>query len=181
MPKAAYDRSRVYLTNKLIDEYVHDSCTTLTFATAMRATTLKMGKEAFEAELAKTPNGKRVNIKRQVAEHGLDAPVVLEAVRHHEKLLDWIEAGVARGGYIAGDRYSIADIAATPYVWRLEQLRLARMWDRRPGVAAWYRRMQERPSFDAAINRVVTEEDFQRYRSFEPDPWPKIGALLKTA
>jgi glutathione S-transferase len=181
MPRSPFERSQVYLTNKLIDEYVHDSCTTRTFATSNRAPMLKMGKEALEAELAQTPNAKRAEIKRQVAQHGLDAPVVVDAVRHHEKLLDRIEEATKAGRFIAGDRYSIADIAATPYVWRLEQLRLSRMWAHRPGVAAWYERVRARPSFDQAIGQVVTKEDFERYRSFEPDPWPKVQSILKAA
>jgi glutathione S-transferase len=180
MPGSALERSRVYMTNKLIDEYVHDSCTTLTFATANRAAMLKMGKEALEADLAKTPSAKRADTKRQVALHGLDAPVVVEAVRHHEKLLDRIEEAMKIGSYIAGREYSIADVAATPYIWRLQQLRLSQMWDKRPGVAAWFERIQQRPSFATAINKVVTQEDFERYRNFEPDPWPKVRDLLKT-
>jgi glutathione S-transferase len=34
MPKAALPRFRVRMYNKLVDEYVHNSCTILTFATA---------------------------------------------------------------------------------------------------------------------------------------------------
>src|SRR5262249_61223824 len=36
MPKAPLPRLRVRMYNKLIDEYVHNSCTILTFATAFR-------------------------------------------------------------------------------------------------------------------------------------------------
>ena len=116
-----------------------------------------------------------------MAEKGLDAPLVVEALEHHEKLLKLIEDAMGTGKYIAGDTYSIADVAATPYVWRLEQLRLSKMWDKRPGVAAWYERIRQRASFDAAISKVVTQEDFERYRNFEPDPWPKVREILGVA
>ena len=181
MPVSAYERSRVYMTNKLIDETVHNSCTTLTFATANRAAMQKMGKEALEAELAKTPDAKRADIKRQVAEKGLDAPIVMDALRHHLKLLRRIEEAMRVGRHLAGDAYSIADIAATPYVWRLEQLRLSRIWDNRPAIAEWYERVRARPSLAQAIDKVVTHEDFDRYASFEPEPWPKVSELLKSA
>jgi glutathione S-transferase len=42
MPKEARARHRVRMYNKLIDEYVHNSCTILTFATAFRPAFLKM-------------------------------------------------------------------------------------------------------------------------------------------
>jgi glutathione S-transferase len=181
MPKSPYERTKVYLTNKLIDEYVHNSCTTLTFATAYRASLLNMSKPALEAELNKAPDKKRRAIKLEVAELGLDAPVVLEALKHHEKLLNRIEEAMKGGPYLAGSTYSIADIGATPYIWRLEQLKLAKWWDKKPGVAAWYERMKQRASFDVAINKVLTQEDRDRYTNFQPDPWPKVRELLKTA
>lgn len=180
MPAGAYERSKVYMMNKLIDEYVHNSCTTLTFATANRARLQKMGREALEDQLAKTPSPARAEIKRQVAEKGLDAPMAVDALKYHLKLLKIIDEAAKGGGYIAGGAYSIADIAATPYIWRLEQLRLARIWDRYPGVASWFERMQRRPSFDLAINKVVTKEDFDAYRNFEPDPWPRVKEILST-
>ncbi|OGA15799.1 MAG: hypothetical protein A3H32_05795 [Betaproteobacteria bacterium RIFCSPLOWO2_02_FULL_63_19] len=180
MPVSAHERSKVYMMNKLIDEYVHNACTTLTFATANRARMQKMGKEALEDQLAKTPSPARAEIKRQVAEKGLDAPLVVDALKHHVKLLKVIEDAMKGGPYVAGNAYSIADIAATPYIWRLQQLRLARIWDHRPGVAAWFERMQQRPSFDQAINKVVTQEDFDVYRNFQPDPWPRVQEILTT-
>lgn len=178
MPPAAYDRSLVYMTSKLLDERVHTACATLTFATVNRAPMLAMGKEALAAEIAKIPDEKRRITRRQVAEMGLDAPPVVDALGTYAKLLDRIEQAASRGPYLAGRNYSLADIGATPYVWRLEQLRLARMWDQRPGVAAWYERMRERPSFEAAITSVLTQEDRDRYARFEPDPWPKVQSIL---
>ncbi len=41
MPKTPVARHRVRLYNKLIDEYVHNSCTIITFATAFRQRFLK--------------------------------------------------------------------------------------------------------------------------------------------
>ena len=48
MPKEPLPRHRVRMYNKLIDEYVHNSCTILTFATAFRPAFLKMAREAWQ-------------------------------------------------------------------------------------------------------------------------------------
>ena len=48
MPKQPRQRHRVRMYNKLIDEYVHNSCTILTFATAFRPAFLKMTPEAWQ-------------------------------------------------------------------------------------------------------------------------------------
>jgi glutathione S-transferase len=168
------------MITKLMDEYIHTACMTLTFATANRAALAQMTPQAFAAELAKAPDPKRSEIKRQVVNHGLDSPLAADALRQHVKLLDSIEAATREGPYIAGSAWSLADAAATPYVWRLDKLKLARMWDRRRGVAAWYDRIRQRPSFKTAVDDWLSPADIERY-SNQPDPWPKVRDILRAA
>src|ERR687884_2066371 len=59
MPADPRLRARVRMYNKLIDEYVHNSCTILTFATAFRPNFLKLPREAWLAEINKNPNKPR--------------------------------------------------------------------------------------------------------------------------
>jgi glutathione S-transferase len=85
------------------------------------------------------------------------------------------------GTYLAGERYSNADIAVIPYVLRLELLRLSSLWDKHPGVVAWWRRMRERPSTRKAILDRMSEADWAPFKNLAPDPWPKVRELLKAA
>ena len=80
-------RAQMRMFEKLMDEYVHVSCMTLTFATANRVHLMKLSPQEMDEELAKAPDQKRSEIKRQVVTHGLDAPLVMDALRHHDKLL----------------------------------------------------------------------------------------------
>jgi len=173
-------RAKVCMTTKPMDEYVHVSCMTLTFATANRASLARLTPQEMDAELAKSPDRKRAEIKRQVVTQGLEAPLVVDALHQHGKLLDRIEAAIKDSSYIAGREWSLADAAATPYVWRLDKLKLARMWDKRPGVAAWYDRVRSRPSFKAAVEDWLSPADIERYAN-EPDPWPKVQKILQAA
>ncbi len=177
MPADPLARASARMILKLMDEHVHMSCVTLTFATANRAHLAKMSPQEMEAELARAPDPRRSQVKREVVRHGLDTPLVAEALRWQQRLHEQIEAAMRRGSYLAGEAYSLADAAATPYVWRLDQLKLARMWDKLPGVAAWYERIRARPSFKTAVDRWVTPADLQRYVD-EPDPWPKVQEIL---
>jgi glutathione S-transferase len=179
MPADPPARAQVRMMAKLMDEHVHVACMTITFATANRASLARLSPEEMDAELAKAPDPARSEIKRQVVAHGLDAAPVAEALRQQEKLLDRIEAAMRHGAYLAGEEWSLADAAATPYVWRLK-LKLARLWDTRPGVAAWYQRIRQRPSFKTAVEDWVTPADHERYAK-EPDPWPKVRAILRAA
>src|ERR1700692_4247115 len=49
MPKTPVARHRARLYNKLIDEYMHNACTIMTFATAFRPRFLKMTREQWLA------------------------------------------------------------------------------------------------------------------------------------
>ena len=73
MPREPLLGHRARMYNKLIDEYVHNSCMILTFATAFRPNFLKMPREAWLAEVNKTPLKRRAEYKRSVIEHGLDS------------------------------------------------------------------------------------------------------------
>ena len=181
MPVAPLARAKVRLFNKLIDEYVHNSCTILTFATAFRPGLLKMTPEEREAGFAKAPSKQRSAYKRDVVAHGLDSRFVKDAVEHHERLLTWIDDAIKNGPYLVADTYSLADVAVIPYILRLELLRLSRMWDGRPNVAAWWERVRQRPSTDTAIFNRMMEGDAAPFKSLQPDPWPKVQEMLLAA
>jgi glutathione S-transferase len=181
MPKSPLERHRVRMYNKLIDEYVHNSCMILTFATAFRPAFLKMTPEAWQAEISKTPLKRRAEYKRSVIEHGLDSEFVAEALAHHRKLLSWMADSLKRGPYLAGDGFSNADCAVIPYMLRLELLKLGGMWERYPAIAEWWARTRARSSVKAAIFDRMTEADAAPFNNLEPDPWPTVQKMLKAA
>jgi len=181
MPKAPLGRHRVRLYNKLIDEYLHNSCTILTFATAFRPNFVKMPREQWLAEINKAPLKRRAEYKRSVIEHGLDSEFVVDALGQHRKLLSWMADDLKRGPYLAGEAFSNADAAVIPYILRLELLKLAGLWAQHPAIADWWARVRERPSVKAAIFERMTQTDWAPFKNLAPDPWPKVQTLLKAA
>jgi glutathione S-transferase len=181
MPKAPLKRHRVRLYNKLIDEYMHNACTIMTFATAFRARFLNMSREQWLAEINKAPLKRRAEYKRSVIEHGLDSEFVIDALGQHRKMISWMAEDLKNGPYLAGDAFSNADCAVIPYILRLELLKLAGMWAQHPAVADWWARVRERPSVKAAIFDRMSEADWAPFKNLAPDPWPKVQTLLKAA
>jgi len=181
MPKEPKLRHRVRLYNKLIDEYLHNSCMILTFATAFRPNFLKLPREAWLAEVNKSPLKRRAEYKRSVIERGLDSEFVADALAQHQKLLSWMDQSLQGGQYLVGDSFSNADCAVIPYILRLDLLKLRGMWDRYPAIGDWWARMRGRPSVKAEIFERMSETDCAPFRNLAPDPWPKVEALLKAA
>ncbi len=179
MPRAPLARAKVRLFNKLVDEYVHDACIILTFGTAFRPVLLRLTPEEREAQFSRSPIKKRAEIKRDVVAHGLDSEFMHESVETHEKLLHWIDDAMRSGGpYLAGDAFSLADVAVIPYVLRLELVGLARLWDRYPAVGGWWQRVRARPSVEQQTLRRMTESDWAPFKSIQTDPWPKLREML---
>jgi glutathione S-transferase len=178
MPRDPLARAQVRMVNKLVDEYVHNACIILTFGTAFRPWFAGLSGEEIDRKLARSPLKKRTEYKRDVALHGLESKFAHEALEYYRKLLKVIDA--AGGGWLAGPGFSLADIAAVPYVLRLELLRMARLWDEHPGVAAWYKRVLARPSVKKEILDRMTPEDHAPFKKLhqQPDPWPTVQAMM---
>jgi glutathione S-transferase len=68
------------------------------------------------------------------------------------QLLDRMEAALKPSGWLVGGAYSIADIAATPFVKRIdEEIAPDEVTaGKHPRVAEWWAKMQARPAFDRA-------------------------------
>jgi glutathione S-transferase len=181
MPKEPRLRHRVRLYNKLIDEYMHNACTIMTFATAFRPNFLKMSREAWLAEINKAPLKRRAEYKRSVIEHGLDSEFVIDALAQHQKLISWMADSLTEGQYLAGSSFSNADCAVIPYILRLELLKLDGMWARYPAIADWWAHVRERRSVKATIFDRMEEKDWAPFRNLAPDPWPKVRQLLQVA
>ena len=174
MPRDPHERALVRQYNKLVDEYVHNSCTILTFATAFRPWFAGLSGEQIEEKLAKSPSKQRTEYKRDVALHGLESKYVRDALGHHEKLLKMMDATLQGGSWLAGGHFSLADAAVIPYILRLDLLRLRKLWQRLPRIEAWYERMRARPSVKKELLERMTPQDKAPFEKLQPDPWPLL-------
>jgi glutathione S-transferase len=85
------------------------------------------------------------------------APVDPKAVAgSREKLREAftkMDAALADRPWLAGESYSLADIAAAPVVDRVTQLGFADLWEDLPGLSAWISRLTARPAYIEAQPR----------------------------
>jgi glutathione S-transferase len=69
-------------------------------------------------------------------------------------LLDQMEGALRHGPFLLGGAYSLADIAMAPFINRIEVLKRPEMVSaqRRPRIANWWQRIQERPAYKEAFS-----------------------------
>jgi glutathione S-transferase len=171
-------RARMRLWTKQLDEGVHDAgIAILSFGVAFRHQYIVKG-EAGKAMLESIPDPAKRERRRDVIEKGLDSPHFKIAIERLLTLYRDMDDALGRHAWLAGDAYSIADAAFTPYVVRLEHLDVMGLLDRTPRTADWYRRIKARPSFHDGI--VLWENagylDLMKRRGRED--WPKIKEIM---
>ena len=88
---------------------------------------------------------------------------------------------LSRQPFLAGEGYSLADAALTPFVNRLDMLGLDFMWrETRPNLTGWIDRIRERPNFDRAVRAFLTEADGQRFAAAQDlELAPRVRAFLR--
>jgi glutathione S-transferase len=181
-PAAPLARARMRVWAQVPDAALHAACGTVSYAAAF-ADQVKANNDpaVLKERFAKLPDRARAARQQQLLDKGLDAPLVADAVKLHDKVLGDMEKALADGPWLAGQEFSLAECAIAPYVLRLDRLGLARWWDNRPRVSDWYARLQARPSWAEAILAFPANprNDYDdNLKAKGVDVWPKVKALL---
>ena len=66
-------------------------------------------------------------------------------------MLDRFDAQLSQTAWLAGDAFSLADIAMAPMMDRLEFLAMAGLWEGRPAVRDWITRLKARPAYQQGV------------------------------
>jgi glutathione S-transferase len=179
MPADPYARAQARLWMKKIDDYLHAACSTVTFAIAFRKGLLKKTPEELEARFAAMPDPAYRERQRLSIQHGVAAPHVPPAIANYDRYIGEMEAALAGTPWLAGEAYSLADVAATPYLNRAAMLGMDRLWvGRRPRVEDWFARIRARPSFDAAVSKWLTDVDRERFDIRRDEIWADIERVM---
>lgn len=162
-------RAHMRVWTKQLDEGIHQLTSVISFAIGFRHQLLALPREQALDVLNKIPDPFRRERQIDVFEKGVESSHFGPAVKRFDKMLGDMELSLGKGPWLAGQDVSLADIAFTPYVNRLDQLSMAFMWDKRPKVAAWFDTMRARPAFAKAYDGWMVKPviDTMRDRGLE--------------
>ena len=179
LPESPADRARMRLWMKRVDDIVHPSIGSLTHATVYRPAFLALDEDARAERLAKIPDPNRRQRFAAVYKDGLDAPIAAASVKNLNKLIIDMEAALAESGFLAGDAYSLADAAVTPYINRLFDMGLLGLWAiSAPGVLRWYSAIRARANFAPAIIDYLTDSDRAAFNAMDPETPGRVMEIL---
>ena len=177
-PDDPHQRSKMRLWTKQLDEDVHDACAAiLSFGIAFRHQYLERA-ELGKAMLERVPNIFKRERRRDVIEKGTRSQHFIIAVQRMLQLLDEMEEALTEHRWLGCEEYTLADVAFTPYLARLEHLNIFGMVRDRSRVAEWYGRCKARPSFEAGIKRWENPSYIELMARRGAEHWPEVQSIM---
>ena len=177
-PADPLQRARMRLWTKRLDEGLHFATGVISGSIAFRHQHLARPADELAAYIAGIPDPVRRERQRQQIEHGVEAPQFTAAIKAFEKWLTDTESDLARHPWLAGDSYSLADVAYTPYGARLKELQLWPMLDARPNFRDWFQRIEARPSFKTAYLDWLDPTYVDLMREKGAETWPRVAEII---
>ena len=177
-PADAYRRARMRLWTKRLDEGLHFATGVISGSIAFRHQHLARPAGELEAYIEGIPDPVRRERQRQQIEHGIEAPQFAEAIRRFETWLTDMERDLEDHPWMAGEHYSLADVAYTPYVVRLEELQMLELLERRPRIRDWFDRIKARANFKPGYLDWVDDGYIALMREKGAEAGPRLREIV---
>lgn len=134
----------------------HDAVNTLTFASYMRPGLLKKSPEERAARWAAMPDRIKARKTADLVENGAASDYVPIAFGRLSRMCEMIDADLAGGPWLMGEKHGLADAMLAAYFFRLECVGVQALWENRfPRTTDWFNRLKERPSMAIATEKWV--------------------------
>ena len=150
-PASPQQRARMRLWIRKIDEFVHVASRIIGVCIVNRHIYKEKGEEKIEKYYRSMKDGVRKKNDLVNIEHGLDSPLLPDAVRTFRALFEEMDLWLSENEWLAGDSYSLADIALVVYVRRLESFMMSPLWTNLKNLTEWYERIARRPAYIKAV------------------------------
>jgi glutathione S-transferase len=166
-PADPFERARMRLWSKAIDEGIFDATREISFSAMFRERLHGMTEEQRQTRFRNIGDPDRRARYESCYAQGVESPYVFQGIADSERLFDKMEKDLAAGNpWLLGDSYTLADINLMPFVARLEYLELLDLWIAdRPRTRAWWQRAKARPSFASAIADALTANEIAEMRT----------------
>ena len=169
MPDDPFDRHEVRRWCKYIDDVCLPAVQKPNWSQLMRPIAAQWSDEELARRLAAIPSQERRDLWTRMARKPFTQAEIDAALDILENMTLQIEAYLRKSGgpWLFGERFTLADIGAAPYVVRFEEERPGQL---RPAVADWWQRLMARPSWRKAEIGTFTADSERSVAEAMPDP-----------
>jgi glutathione S-transferase len=148
-PLDVYERARMRAWRQFIDEVPTSAIRVPSYNRYIRHKWKNLSQAEFDGLV-----DKRTVRKQFYQSMGRDGSSAEDEEASIEKLRETVrrmERALKTGPWIMGLQFTLADVGLIPTIVRMVDIGLGDVWETKSRVAEWYARVQERPSFQAAL------------------------------
>jgi len=170
IPSDPWQRARMRLWSKTVDEGLFEGVTELSFSAMFRERMRNMPEEIRERRFRNIGDPRRRDRFMATYELGVHSPYVKHGIAAYERAFKLLEDTLAETGpWILGANPSLADIGLMPFAARLDYLGLLDLWIKdRPRVKDWWALAREWPSFKSGLYDLISETEFAEMKTHGP-------------
>ncbi|OSP54392.1 glutathione S-transferase family protein [Pseudoruegeria sp. SK021] len=155
---------------------MHAAANTVSFASFGRLPMLAKTPADRDAIYARMPDPDAAAKRRDLVDNGVNSPRVGAALAILRQMAEDIEAELTetKGPWLAGEQYSLADIAVAAYVYRTQCVGLSQLWtDTCPNMTQWWAALTARPAWLRATEPWLNDDqlavmDLEGRKAFAP-------------
>ena len=179
-PKDPVERARVRNWTKQLDESLHADVATISGTVAFRHQ-MMAGRTKAEtiAFINLIPQLEKRERSLDTTFKGIESHYFKPAIKRWDKLFSDMEITLSENQWLTGETYSIADIAYTPYLTRMDHLQFMGIFKNRPRTLDWYKRVKSRSNY-SAISDWINEKYIPLMEEKGKEAWPRVEEILNT-
>ncbi len=181
IPADPWQRARMRLWSKMVDEGLHDGVTELSFSAMFRERMRNLTEEQRQTRFRNIGDPRRRDRFKSTYQHGVRSPFVLHAIAAYERAFNLLEEtlGESGGPWVLGERPTLADVNLMPYAARLDYLGLIGAWiDARPRAQAWWATASAWPHFKSGLADLISEHEYAEMRTHGPKIRADVDELV---
>lgn len=171
-------RAKMRLWTKKLDEGLHNHTATISAAIAFRHQQIDRPPEELARILAAMPDPAKRARRKDLIENGVHSNLFPDAIHAWDKTLGDIEDSLGSSPWLAGEEFSLADIAYSPYLTRWEHLQLVGLVDKRPRLQDWFERIRSRDSYRIGLTDWFSDKYLPLMEEKGLEAWPEVRKLL---
>ena len=149
MPQDPIDRHEVRRWSKYVDDVCLPAVQKPNWSKSMEPIAKKWSDKELQEHLDAIPSKERRDLWLRMARNPFTPEEIEKALDVLQDMCMQIEAYLKKSGgpWLFGERFTLADINVTPYVYRFEEERPGKL---APLTKDWWARVQQRPGYKAA-------------------------------
>jgi glutathione S-transferase len=149
-PDSPLERARMRCWTKYQDDVIHHSVRPATFQLMIKQRFKGQSEAEMDQRVAAHPMPERRKAYREWTTGPVDVEAVRSAISQMKLIVARMEDSLSETPWLAGETFSLADIAVATFVDRVDHLLFDFLWRGNPGVLGWIDRIKAREAYHLA-------------------------------